>query len=92
MLNIMYQQPELCLICLMLIAIWDLVWKGIALWYSGKNKQKVWFIALLVLNTMGILPIVYLIWFKPEEGIRIKNKTEEIKKEILRKNSKKKKK
>jgi len=49
---------------LMLIAIWELIWKGIALWKTARNKQKIWFIFILVLNTVGILPIVYLLWFQ----------------------------
>ncbi len=41
-------------------AVWDLAWKGLALWQAGKRRQPVWFVALLVLNTVGILPITYL--------------------------------
>ena len=44
-----------------LIILWTLVWKGIALWHSAGNKQKVWYILILVLNTMGFLEIIYLI-------------------------------
>ncbi len=46
-----------------IILIWDLIWKGIALWKAGKNKQRNWFIALLVINTIGLLPIIYLRFF-----------------------------
>jgi len=49
---------------LMLIAVWELIWKGIALWKTARNKQKTWFIFILVLNTVGILPIIYLLWFQ----------------------------
>jgi len=52
---------------LFIISIWTMVWKGFGLWHSAKNRQKGWFIAMLVLNTAGLLPIIYLIWFKPEE-------------------------
>jgi|TARA_B100002003_G_C14027817_1_gene495503 hypothetical protein len=44
-----------------LISLWELVWKGFALWYSGGKKQKIWFICILIFNTGGILPIVYLL-------------------------------
>ncbi len=47
-----------------LIIVWSIVWKGIALWYSARNKQLVWYIALLIVNTAGILEIIYLIFFK----------------------------
>jgi len=43
------------------LAILELVLKGFALWRSAKNNQLYWFIALLILNTLGILPLIYLI-------------------------------
>jgi methionyl-tRNA synthetase len=45
------------------IYIWSIVWKGIALWKSAKLEQKNWFVAILILNTIGILEIVYLFFF-----------------------------
>lgn len=42
------------------IILWALFWKGCALWISSKNNQKGWFLALLVLNTVGILEIFYV--------------------------------
>ena len=40
--------------------LWTIVWKGIALWYSAQREDKLWFIALLIINTAGILEIFYL--------------------------------
>ena len=48
-----------------IISLWELVWKGLALWYSGGKKQKIWFICILIFNTAGILPIIYLLINKP---------------------------
>lgn len=45
-----------------LMIIWVLFWKGLALWQAAGRKQKIWFVAILVLNTMGILEIFYLIF------------------------------
>lgn len=45
---------------IIVISIWTLIWDGIALWHSARNKQLKWFIAILLLNTMGILEILYL--------------------------------
>jgi len=42
-------------------AIWDLVWKGFALWKAARNDQGAWFVCILILHTAGILPIVYLL-------------------------------
>jgi len=47
-----------------LAAIWSLIWKGLALWKSAKNNQKYWFVALLVLSTIGVLEIIYLAFFQ----------------------------
>lgn len=47
-----------------ILVLWELVWKGIALWKAAKESQKYWFIAMLVLNTAGILPILYIFLFK----------------------------
>lgn len=49
---------------LYLIIAWSVIWKGIALWYSARNRQITWYIAILVVNTVGILEIVYIIFFK----------------------------
>lgn len=43
-----------------LFALWSLVWKGLALWHAARRGEKGWFVALLVINTVGILEIVYL--------------------------------
>ena len=47
---------------LILVAIWDAVWKAIAMWKCGRNNQLVWFICIVIFNTAGILPIIYLSW------------------------------
>ena len=39
----------------------DLIFKGFALWYSARRNQNVWFIFLLIVNSIGILPIIYLL-------------------------------
>ena len=44
----------------LLLIVWSLGWKGLALWHSGRRGQPWWFVILLVVNTIGILEIVYL--------------------------------
>ncbi|MDO8231863.1 MAG: DUF5652 family protein [bacterium] len=51
---------------IIIIALWSVAIKGYALWHAAHNDQKWWFIALLVLNTVGILEIIYLLWFRPQ--------------------------
>lgn len=50
------------------LLIWSLIWKGIALWKCGRNNQLPWFVVLLVVNTVGLLEIVYLIWFQRDKN------------------------
>lgn len=45
------------------LLIWSLFWKGMALWRASKNDQRNWFVIILVLNTVGILEIIYLFVF-----------------------------
>jgi hypothetical protein len=53
------------LICVaVLVAIWDAVWKLIALWKSARHEQLAWFICLAIFNTAGILPILYILFFQ----------------------------
>lgn len=58
---------------MLLVALWTLPWKGVALWKAAQNKQKGWFIALLILNTLAILEIIYIFYFskKKEDAEKI---------------------
>lgn len=48
-------------ILVIIVTFWDLIWKGFALWRAARRRELAWFIAILILNTAGILPIIYLI-------------------------------
>lgn len=64
--------PELMLALLpfiIILAVWTVIIKGYALWHAARGSQKWWFIALLVVNTLGILEVIYLIWYRPKSGI-----------------------
>ena len=57
-----------------IILIWIVVWKLLALWKSARNNHITWFIVLAVVNTVGILEILYIYVFskwgkKPEKKI-----------------------
>jgi hypothetical protein len=54
---------------IVILVIWERVWKIIAFWKSARNNQLAWFVCIAIFNTAGILPIIYLIWFqkKPEQ-------------------------
>ena len=40
--------------------------KGYALWHAARRNQVWWFLAILILNTAGILEAVYIIFFVKE--------------------------
>jgi len=52
---------------LTLVAIWSVVWKGLALWKAAKKDHKYWYVAMLVINTAGILEIIYLAFFQKKD-------------------------
>ena len=54
-------------VALIILLIWSAIWKGIALWKAAGNKDLKWFIALLVINTVGILEILYIYVFSKKK-------------------------
>jgi len=48
---------------LVVAAVWTIPWKGVALWRAARNRQIVWFLAFLVINTLAILEIIYIFRF-----------------------------
>ncbi|MEI6481505.1 MAG: DUF5652 family protein [Candidatus Saccharibacteria bacterium] len=59
---------------IMLILIWSTIWKGLALWKSAQNRDKVWFVVLLFINTIGILEIFYYFYFSRKSNSNPKAK------------------
>ena len=47
----------------LLMLLWVLPWKGVALWKAVRNSHKKWFIAILIVNTFALLEIVYIFYF-----------------------------
>ena len=45
---------------LLVLIFWSLIWKGWALWIAARNGHKWWFIALLLVNSLAILEIIYI--------------------------------
>ena len=48
---------------LIILLIWSLAWKGIALWTAAKKNHLAWFIVLFIVSTIGILDILYIYVF-----------------------------
>jgi len=53
---------------ILLIIVWCLPWKGVALWKASRKGDKWWFIALLVVNTLAILEILYIFVFSKKKN------------------------
>jgi len=49
------------------LVVWSLIWKGIALWKAARNESVRWYIALLIINTFGILEILYIFYFSQKK-------------------------
>ena len=58
---------------IIIIGLWTLPWKAIALWRAARRGAKYWFIALLVINTLAILEILYIFVFSKKKSETIKN-------------------
>jgi len=64
-----FAQP-LGMVIVSLILIWTLVWKALALWRAARKGSEWWFIALMIINTLGILEILYIYVFsKPAAAV-----------------------
>jgi Family of unknown function (DUF5652) len=50
-------------LALAVLIIWSLIWKGIALWKAARNSHTVWYVIMLIVNTVGILEIIYIFGF-----------------------------
>lgn len=52
-------------IVMIILLVWTMIWKGFALWRAAKDDNKLWFVLLLILNTVGVLEIVYIFAISP---------------------------
>lgn len=46
---------------IIIMVIWEAIWKLIAMWKAGRNNHLAWFICISLINTVGILPIIYIL-------------------------------
>lgn len=54
--------------------VWEAVWKGIALWRAARNGHMVWYIFIFIINSVGILPIVYIFGFSNRRTHKLEGK------------------
>ncbi len=63
-----FDWPVWALVLIFVISILDLVWILLAMWKAAIKKSPVWFVVLMVINSAGILPILYLYVFSDWKG------------------------
>ncbi|HLC94639.1 MAG TPA: DUF5652 family protein [Patescibacteria group bacterium] len=56
---------------IVVIVIWETVWKAIALWRAARKNQRNWFITLIAINSAGLLPIIYLLFFSKKPSHKV---------------------
>jgi hypothetical protein len=56
--------PAWLIAVIVVIGLWEAVWKAVAMWKSARNNQLAWYVCLLIFNTAGILPILYICCFQ----------------------------
>jgi methionyl-tRNA synthetase len=52
--------PGWIIALVVVLGIWEAVWKAIALWRAGNDRNLLWFVLMFILNTLGILEIIYI--------------------------------
>ena len=57
---------------ILLLAIWTIAWKIYAVWTAVKRDDKKWFVALIILNTLGILEIFYIFYVAKKSWAEVK--------------------
>jgi hypothetical protein len=61
---------------LIAIGLWSIPWKGYALWKAARRDDRAWFVVLLIVNTMGLLDILYIfIWSKRRSSSDSRNRS-----------------
>jgi TRAP-type mannitol/chloroaromatic compound transport system permease small subunit len=59
--------PSWLIPAIIIAAVWDAIWRLIALWKSAQRKQLTWFIFLGIVNSVGLLPIIYLLMHRDKD-------------------------
>jgi hypothetical protein len=59
--EVFQELPVFLIPIIVVLSIWESIWKAIALYKAGGNKDLAWFIFIFIFNTVGILPIIYVL-------------------------------
>ncbi|MBS3089318.1 hypothetical protein J4461_00370 [Candidatus Pacearchaeota archaeon] len=62
-LEIIASQTGIPIWLIAVIIVWSLAWKGVAWWISARKNHILWFLSFFLINTLGILEILYIFLF-----------------------------
>ncbi len=65
--NFINNHLVLFIVIVSVLAVWDAVMKLIAMWKAARNSHKAWFILIAIFNTIGILPLIYILMHREKE-------------------------
>lgn len=58
------------------LVLWVLPWKGFALWKAARKNHRWWFLGILIINSMGLVDILYIFYFSEHAPAITKKKVE----------------
>ncbi len=73
-LNQISENLGISIVFIIFILFWSYAWKLLALWKSARKNSPAWFIILALVNTVGILEILYIFIFSEMKKSKPKNR------------------
>ena len=65
--------PKSSFLILLITVLWVFPWKIYSLWTASKRGDKIWFVVLVIVNTVGILDIIYIFWIAKKRWSDVKS-------------------
>lgn len=75
-INLLAEITKIHPVFIAIAIVWSLAWKGLALWKSAGLRHKYWFVALLIVNTLGLLEIIYIFFIARKYKVEVVEKSE----------------
>ena len=64
-------EPPLLYYWMIPLIIWSITWKAIDIWKAARNRQLGWFLVLFIINSAGLLPILYIYYYQRDKSPKI---------------------
>ena len=64
-------EPPLIYYWLIPLIVWSITWKVLALWKAARNRQLGWFLFLFIINSAGVLEILYIYYYQRDKSPKI---------------------